>query len=51
MATLQKTKLIEAFRLRLLVYIGIIGLAGFVIFIQLVNLQFVQGSDYQERAR
>jgi len=49
--TSLKTKMLEAFRSRIFFYMGIMGLSFLAILIQLVNLQIVQGSEYDQKAR
>lgn len=46
-----RSQMIEAFRVRGYVFFGIISCALLLIIFQLVNLQFLQGEVYQERAR
>ncbi len=41
----------EAFRKRIFVYIGIVVIVFFILIIQLINLQFVQGEAYSEKSR
>jgi penicillin-binding protein 2 len=46
-----RTKMLEAFRRRMYFFMALSGLVFFVLIMQVVNLQIVQGSDYQEKAR
>ena len=46
-----KAKMMEVFRLRMFIYGGLIGFGFLLIFIQLFNLQIIQGKEYADRAR
>lgn len=49
--TSLRSRMIEAFRAKLFILMALVG-AVFIIFLfQLINLQFIQGSDYVARAR
>ncbi|MCL2026578.1 MAG: penicillin-binding protein 2 [Leptospirales bacterium] len=43
--------MLEAFRLRMFIYGGFIGFGFLIIFLQLLNLQVIQGKSYADRAR
>ncbi len=46
-----KTRMLEAFRLRMFFFTAIAAVVFLVLLIQLVNLQLIQGSDYKQKAR
>jgi penicillin-binding protein 2 len=46
-----RTRILEEFRQRMFVYLGLCGLGFLLLFIQLVNLMLFQGSDYQQKSR
>jgi penicillin-binding protein 2 len=45
-----KVKLLEAFRLRMYFFMSVAAVAFFILIIQLINLQLVQGKEYSIRA-
>lgn len=51
MKTSYRVKMLDAFRKRAFVYIGVIILVFFIITIQLINLQVVQGSLYIKKSK
>ncbi|MBN2080147.1 MAG: penicillin-binding protein 2 [Spirochaetes bacterium] len=46
-----KSKLQEAFRIRMIVFMAATGLLFFILLVQLVNLQIIHGREYRIRAR
>jgi penicillin-binding protein 2 len=46
-----KTRMLEAFRLRMFFFTAIAALVFLVLLLQLINLQIVQGYDYKQKAR
>jgi len=46
-----RTRMLEAFRKRMFVFGGSVALVFFILFIQLVNLQIVNGEEYAYKAR
>ncbi|MDA3899289.1 MAG: penicillin-binding protein 2 [Spirochaetes bacterium] len=46
-----RSQMVEAFRVRVFFYIGIVLFVFIVVIFQLINLQFVHGAEYVERAR
>ncbi len=46
-----KTRMLEAFRLRMYFVFGLTALIFTILFLQLVNLQIIQGKEYQEKSR
>ena len=49
--TSLRTKMMEAFRTRMLIFMCLCGFIFLVFFIQIVNLTLLQGSDYEAKAR
>lgn len=49
--TSLKTRMLEAFRVRMYFYVGIIAVVFLVLILQLINLQLVQGREYQKKSR
>ncbi|TAL35581.1 MAG: penicillin-binding protein 2 [Spirochaetes bacterium] len=50
-ATTLHARMYEAFRSRMLVFLGLVALVFGVFLIQLVNLQIVQGESYKQKSR
>jgi cell division protein FtsI/penicillin-binding protein 2 len=46
-----RAKMMEAFRMRMFVYGAIVGIAFFIVILQLVNLQLIHGADYKAKSR
>lgn len=46
-----RSKLLEAFRLRMYFFMVISAIAFFFLFVQIVNLQLIQGREYRTKAR
>jgi penicillin-binding protein 2 len=51
MPTSLKTKMLEAFRLRMYFFLGIVSFVFIIIALQLVNLQLIHGSEYGMKSR
>jgi penicillin-binding protein 2 len=50
-ATSLRASMYEAFRSRMIVFLGLVAFVFGVFFLQLVNLQILQGSAYREKSR
>lgn len=46
-----KTRMLEAFRFRMYFYIVVVAITALLFFIQIINLQFVQGEEYKAKSR
>ncbi len=46
-----RARMLEAFRVRMYIFLGIVVISFLILFVQLINLQLVQGNEYSERSR
>ena len=51
MQTSLKTKMLEAFRFRMYFFSSVVAIFFFMLIIQIINLQLVQGSDYKKKSK